>query len=253
MSLPEAIAALDRCFPCAVACTLDGEAPSLIDLETLQVYLTIGHGSVSLPPIPIWALTARPAYHAKRIGALELPVRLVPRDAGAEALAAEIVHHLGAPARERQIAESENPQVLYLDPDARVGYYLSRYLGSCGIATRSVETRPAAQEALGRVPFRVLVADLLHEGPGMKLLRRIDAHHPLLSVVALGQPGGWLAQLSPREMPRCVTCMLPQPVRAESLVTCLRRLLRLPARRRPPIPSGSTAPPRSRVPRAAPP
>ena len=58
-SLPEAIASVDPCFPLAVAGTLEGLAPSLMDIETLLAYLSLGHQSVSLPSIPIWAWLAK--------------------------------------------------------------------------------------------------------------------------------------------------------------------------------------------------
>ena len=58
VALPEAIAVLDRSFPRAVVCTLRGQTPSLMDLETLFAYQVLGHRFITLPQVPIWATAA---------------------------------------------------------------------------------------------------------------------------------------------------------------------------------------------------
>ena len=227
-SLPEAINTLDRCFPRAVACALDGDAPALIDLETLLAYLTIGHDSVSLPSIPIWAATSQPALHSPRIDALELPIHLVSTDIGPEGLAAEVVHQLQSQGWLRRTVAEEALSVLYVSPDPRVGFYLSRYLGARNIPTLSLQTIDEAFVVLEGGAFRVLVADLPDEEPGREFLKRITWRWSDLPLVLLGESRGWLSGLTPRELPEKLFCMLPKPVRAETLETCLKRLLRIP-------------------------
>lgn len=242
-SLPEAINTLDRCFPRAVACSLDCDAPALIDLETLLTYLTIGHDSVSLPPIPIWAATARPALYSTRIDALQLPIQLVAADMGPEGLAAEVVHQLQSQGWLRRPVADDTLSVLYMSPDPRVGFYLSRYLGARNIPTLSLQTIDEAFVVLEGGAFRVLVADLPEEESGRVFLKRVKWRWSELPLVLLGDERGWLTRLTPRELPAKLFCMLPKPVRAETLETCLRRLLRIPTAPTDHLAAGMDAPP----------
>ncbi len=225
-SLPEAIAVIDRSFPRAVACSLDENAPSLIDLETLLTYLTIGHGAVSLPTVPIWGLTATPTTHGPRIEELELPINMVPMESGLEGLAAEVVHYLKHHCWQQVASEVENHAVVYLGPEPRVGFYLSRYLGARGLTTLFIGGADRLLQVLEDVGFQAVVLDVPQAGEGQALLAEIGRRWPALPIVALGEPSGWLAQLSPAALPSGLVCMLPKPVKAETLEACLRRLLR---------------------------
>lgn len=226
-SLPEAVGDLDSHFPRAVACTLEKDSPSLMDLETLLAYLTIGHDSVSLPPVPIWALTSRIAHYAGRIRKLDLPIRLVPVESGIEGLAAEVVHHLRRLGRGQEALNGNPPLVLYLGPDPRVGFYLSRYLESRDIPTLTLEIPREALTVVKTRRLRVLVADLPGERDGVAFLREVAEQSPEMPVVVLGKAEGWLTRLSPRDLPRNLACMLLKPLKAETLEACLRRLLRI--------------------------
>ncbi len=231
-SLPEAIAHLDRFFPRAVACTLEDNAPSLIDLETLLAYLAIGHGSVSLPPIPIWALSPDPASHAPHIENLGIPVHLSPTEVGLEGLAAEVVHWLAREAWTPILLAAGPVQVLYLTADARVGFYLSRYLTSRGLPTAAVDTPAQAIELLAQQPFGALVADLRDEFTGRQFLTDAALRWPSLPVVVHGAGDGWLARVAPADLPRNLVGVLAHPVKAQAVEVTLRRLLRIPPTRR---------------------
>lgn len=231
-SLPEAIALLDRVFPRAVACTLQDDSPSLIDLETLLAYQAIGHGSVSLPPIPIWALSPDPASHAPHIENLEIPVYLSPAEVGLEGLAAEVVSCLAREAWSPMMQAAEPVQVLYLSADARVGFYQSRYLTSRGLPTLAVDTPAKALDLLAEQPFGAMVADLPDEFAGRQLLSDAAARWPSMPIVVHGASEGWLSQLPPSDLPRNLVGVLAHPVKAQAVEATLRRLLRIPPTRR---------------------
>ncbi|MCK4304256.1 MAG: hypothetical protein KAY24_08445 [Candidatus Eisenbacteria sp.] len=226
-SLPEAIAAVDRCFPGEVACTLGAEAPSLMDLETLLTYLSIGHSNVSLPPIPIWAITEQPSQYAARIQDLDLPVRLLPLESGSEGLLAEIVHHLVSQGLLALRPQEELCSVLFVGPAPRAGFYLSRYLGARGIPMQPCETLDTALQVLEQGQFEVIVADLTSEQEALAFLGELRRNAPSLPIVVLAEPDGWLTRISPVDIPTSVSCALAKPVRAETLEVCLRRLLRI--------------------------
>ncbi len=231
-SLPEAIALLDRVFPRAVACTLEGNSPSFMDLETLLAYLAIGHGSVSLPPIPIWALTPDPAAHAPHVENLGIRVHLIPAEMGLEGLAAELVHCLGREAWSPVLLAAGPTQVLYLSADGRVGFYLSRYLTSRGLPTLSVESLGQALELLAEQPFGALVADLRDEFSGRQFLGEAARRWPGVPILVHGEGEGWLARLAPADLPRNLVGLLAHPVSAQAVEASLRRLLRIPPTRR---------------------
>jgi CheY-like chemotaxis protein len=226
-SLPEAIGAVDEGFPRVVACTLGEEAPSLMDLETLLAYLSMGHGSVLLPPIPIWAMTPRAAEHAGTIQELNLPIRLVPLESGVEGLLAEIVHYLRAQGSLVDASPEQAFAVLFLGPDPSAGFYLSRFLGTRGIPTIPCETPRAALRLLAPGAFEALVVDLPHEAGALDFLREVEQRAPGLPVVALVEPAGWIGRLAPPALPPTLSTTLAKPVRAERLEACLRRLLRI--------------------------
>ncbi len=226
-SLPEAIAQLDRLFPRAVACTLERESPSLIDLETLLAYLTIGHGTISLPPIPIWALTSHPRQYAPHIERLDIPVHLVPAEMGYEGLAAEVVHALSGRARYPDLLRTGESHVLYASSDVRVGFYLSRYLTSRGMPTVAIGSTLEAMTLLENQSFHALVAEVLDEVPGRRFLNTMARRKDHLPMLIHGHADGWLARMAPGDLPRNVVGVLSHPVKAQAVESSLRRLLRV--------------------------
>ena len=231
VSLPEAVSVADREFPHAIACTLGSEGPSLIDLETLVAHLMLGHAAVSIPPIPVWALTSRVAYFSEKINRLKLPIQLIPSDTGIEGLAAEVVHFLSRQGLGPELQPMKQKHVLYFGKEFRTGIYLSRYLGTCGIPTHSCEALSEALTTLNREEYQAIVVDLPRKVEGIAFLKMVAGKWPEMPVIALGDPDGWLSEMDPLDLPAGLVCSLPKPTRAEVLSVCLRRLLRLPATR----------------------
>ena len=232
-SLPEAIAAIDRDFPCAVACTLRGRTPPLIDLETVYAYLTLGHGFVSLPPVPIWALTSDPARYATDTEVLGMPVRLVPYDAGVEGLVGDIVGALRPGPGPRSAATrpescAEPLPVLLLLSQVGEATFLARYLGARHMGARVATEVEEAIAWLDRCPFGAVVAEDAGGEPRRRVLwEKVAslASPPPIVLIASGHE--WLRRASPLALPRGVACTLRKPIRAQILEACLRRLLRV--------------------------
>jgi len=235
-ALPEAIAAIDRDFPCAIACTLRGRTPSLMDLETIHAYQTLGHRSISLAPVPVWALAPDPSRHASEIEVLGMPVRLLPYDLGAEGLLREMLRCL-RPEEESvvdplaTIAPSFEPQpVLLLLSHAGEAAYLARYLRARRIDARVAGGPEEAWDSLTRTAFGVLVGEEGAADPRWRgFWTRIRSERADLPIVLIASGEAWLSQVSPLSLPRGLACTLRKPVRAQILEACLRRLLRVRA------------------------
>jgi hypothetical protein len=231
VSLPEAVAAADREFPHAIACTLENTGPSLFDLETLVTHLVLGNDAVSIPPIPVWALSSEVNKYTEAVADLKLPIQVVPITSGVDGLAAEIVHYLSRLGLHHHAAEAKPVNTLYFGKELRTGIYLSRYLDSCGIPTNSVETLTGAFTALEKNQYKTVIIDLPREVEGMAFLKMAHGKWPDVSVIALSKPDGWLSSMAPQDLPKGLRVVLPKPTRAEVLASCLRRILRvLPTR-----------------------
>lgn len=234
-SLPEAIAAIDREFPCAVACTLRGRTPSLMDLETISTYLTLGHGFVSLPQVPIWAYTPDPSRYARETEVLGMPVRLIPFDAGLEGLVQDMLGALrpspaiALPAPARPACAEPLPVLLVL-PNAGEASFLARYLRTRHIGVRVAAGLEDAVGWLGRCPFGAIVAEDSGDDPrGRTLWAAVAQATPAPPVILIASGHGWLRRASPEGLPRGIACTLRKPIRAQILEACLRRLLRIPS------------------------
>jgi hypothetical protein len=233
-SLPEAIAAIDRDFPCAVACTLRGRTPSLMDLETVSAYLTLGHRFVSLPQVPIWALTPDPSRYAHETEVLGMPVRLMPFDAGLEGLVRDMLGALrpAAPAGSSLPARpacAEPLPVLLVLPNAGEASFLARYLRARHIGVRVAAGLEDAVGWLGRCPFGAIVAEDGGDDPrGRALWTAAEQATPAPPIVLIASGHGWLRRAAPEALPRGIACTLRKPIRAQILEACLRRLLRIP-------------------------
>lgn len=230
-ALPEAIAAVERAYPAAIAATLhDSVPPSLMDVETLLAYLKMGNASVALPPIPIWARAHPTPALLSRIEELELPIQIVPVEQGMSALRQEIVQYLQAlpPARPSATGPA---RVLYMGTDARVGRVISRYLRAAGMPTTDVRGALDVLEALESARYQALVADFSGEPAGRALMRALSDYYQDLPVLAIAETGDWLASLPPHRLPRNLITVLAKPVSARLLELCLGRLLRVPVER----------------------
>jgi hypothetical protein len=227
-ALPEAIHALDHHFPSAVACTLHGRTPSLIDLETLLAYQVLGHAFVSLPQTPVWALTRRVTEYAPGIEALRLPIQLVPEETGAEAFADEIAHALRHHATRARAASAGAPEVLLALGRADEGRYLARYLATCGITARTAAGPREALRRLRERPYQVLVSEEFNElRAGGSYWREIEERWRRTPVLLIVADRDRLAHLSPLALPSTTAGALCKPVAAGSLATSLRRLMRI--------------------------
>ncbi len=231
-ALPDAIAAVDRDFPVAVACTLQGRTPSFIDLETLHAYQALGHRVLALSPTPIWALAVNPAIHAPEIDALRMPVHLLPFDLGPEALIDEMMRSLcaGGPAAAARrgsgpegLVRHEIPEALLVLENAAEAAYLARYLLTRGLPARAAQNAAEAQARLCDAPVGVLV---LEDGAttAWRALALQCHGRPILLVAS---DSARMARISPLAMPHAVAGTLSKPIRAQLLEACLRRLLRI--------------------------
>jgi len=230
-SLPEAIAAFDLHFPCAVACTLQGRTPSLMDLETLLAYQSIGHPGLALPPAPVWALASRPEAYAREIEALDLPVRLLPADRGAQACVAEICRTLRPSAWGPGSPPGGEEDVLLALRDAREARLLERYLASAGIGARAAATPRETLRRLRERPARVLVSEAFDERrDGQSYWREIEEGWAGLPVLFIAASAERLGRLSPLALPRGTAGALCRPIPAAGLTAALRRLLRIAER-----------------------
>lgn len=231
-SLPEAIAAIDRDFPCAVACTLRGRTPSLMDLETVSAYLTLGHRFVALPQVPIWAYTPDPSRYVHETEVLGLPVRLMPYDAGLEGLIQDMLGVLRPAAAEPVSVRppcAEPLPVLLVLPNAGEASFLARYLRTRHIGVRVAAGLEDAMGWLGRCPFGAVVAEDGGEDPGHRALwKAAEQATPAPPIVLIASGHGWLRRAAPDALPRGIACTLRKPIRAQLLEACLRRLLRIP-------------------------
>ncbi|MCK4411958.1 MAG: hypothetical protein KAY32_00305 [Candidatus Eisenbacteria sp.] len=232
-ALPEAIAAVDREFPSAVACTLLGKTPSLMDLETLLAYRALGRHFASLPPLPIWALTEHAAELAREIDLLDLPVRLVPLASGAEELVRQVCAALRGERCEqcerRTDHELDSREVLLLLEKPEQARFLARYLAARGIRARVVR---GPDEALGRLRRRgagILVCGdfTLRQGAGSALWGWLERQGHRLPVLLVASDGEWLTHVSPLALPQGIVNVLAQPIQVGALEAALRRLLRL--------------------------
>jgi len=233
-SLPEAIAAIDREFPCAVACTLRGRTPSLMDLETVSAYLTLGHRFVSLPQVPIWAYTPNPSRYADETEVLGLPVRLMPCEAGLEGLIQDMLSALrpkpAAAAVPARPACAEPLPVLLVLSNAGEASFLARYLRARHIGVRVAAGLEDALGWLGRCPFGAVVAEESGDDPrGRALWQAAAQATPAPPIVLIASGHGWLRRAAPESLPRGIACTLRKPIRAQILEACLRRLLRIPS------------------------
>lgn len=227
-ALPEAIAALDRHFPDAVACTLRGRTPSLMDLETMLAYEVIGHPWVSLPQTPIWALTHEPGVYASQIEALQLPIRLAPAGLGLDAFVEEIVHSIRAGASIRRAAIDDSRSVLLALARADEGQHLARYLRAHGISARSAAGPRETLRALRAQPVSVLVSEAFDDlRDGGSYWREIEERWWRLPVLFVASSCEKLARLSPLAFPRGTAGALSRPIPAGNLAASLRRLLRV--------------------------
>lgn len=231
-SLPEAIGALDRHFSLAVACTLHGRTPSLMDLETLLAYQAIGHPGLTLPPTPVWALTPLPAAYAEEIEALDLPVHLCPSELGSEGLVAQMLPLLrrrgsAVPSLWEAGAAPGAIDALLALEGAEEADLLSRYLASRGIRARAVSKPRDAVRVLRRQPVRVLVSEAFDgRRDGQSYWREVEERWQGMPVLFIGTDGERLGRLSPLALPRGTAGALCRPIPAGVLASTLRRLLR---------------------------
>jgi DNA-binding response OmpR family regulator len=230
-ALHEAIAALDRHFPLAIACTLEGEIPSLMDLETLMAYESMGHKFISLPPTPVWALTRADGEYADKVRCLGLPVHLFSPDEGPVALAEEVAQALLLPGRNaRPLRGEDRFDVLLVDPDDEEGICFVRYLQSRGIRCLHVTGPEIARETLGKMQFGVVVTEIFEpRGARAPFLDELAAAACESTVVVVTSANEWLQRVSVASLPRNVACAMGKPVSGQALEVCLRRLLRIAA------------------------
>ncbi|MBD3237143.1 MAG: hypothetical protein GF330_10590 [Candidatus Eisenbacteria bacterium] len=231
-ALHEAIAAVSDDFPRAVVCTLDDEIPSLMDLETLLTYLSMGDESLSLPPIPIWSLSRWPERHAPAIARLGLPVRLLPSAVGSGVLARDVARALGAEAApDRAPArDATTIDVLLVAPNDAQASRFAGYLRSRGLRARSLADPGEALELLARQSVGAVVTELFATRRALlPFLEQIARVAPTSPVIVITADARWLAARPGRDLLPNVVCTLPKPVKATALEACLRRLLRIPA------------------------
>ena len=226
-SLPEAIAAVDRDFPVAVACTLLGHSPSLIDLETLVAYQVLGHPFVTLPPLPVWALTADAGAYAREIEALGLPVHLIPLELGP----GEVLGRMGPMLHEAQVGDltsNRAGEVLLLMERPEEGGYLARYFSARGLDVRVAQDPPEALARLQRRTPAVLVCEdfTLRQEAGSALWGWLDRAGRTPPIILITSDPEWLTHVSLRAIPRNVITILTRPIQARALGAALRRLLR---------------------------
>jgi DNA-binding response OmpR family regulator len=228
-ALPEAVAAIDREFPCAIACTLVGRTPSLMDLETAHAYLALGHRFVSLPPVPVWALTPHAARYASELEVLGLPVHLVPHETGAEGLLGEVLSGLRPGGAAPAVAPAPAPVLLLLG-SAGEAAFLSRYLRARHMDPRVPSGPEEALAWLESSTFGALVAeDLGDDAERGAFWARAEALPSLPPILLVASGQAWLRSAAPAALPRGIACTLRKPIRAHILEACLRRLLRIPA------------------------
>ncbi|MFH1144496.1 MAG: hypothetical protein V1774_08140 [Candidatus Eisenbacteria bacterium] len=228
-ALPEAIAALDREFPAAIACTLTGTSPSLIDLETVVAYQALGHAAVSLSPPPVWALTDDARRYASEIGDLGLAVQLIPREIGREEVVARVMDHVQGAGRPAIPGEGPVPVILFERPAEAA--FLARHLCARGVWARSAETPVIALAALAQRSPALLVCEdyTLRRGAGTELWGWLAGPGRDTRVILIGTDAEWLTHVSPLGLPHNVVCMLSKPIQARALEATLRRLLRIAA------------------------
>lgn len=230
-ALHEAIAAVSPDFPRAVVGTLDGEVPSLMDLETLLTYLAMGNQSLSLPPIPIWALSDHPERFADEIAQLALPIRLLPTSAGVAALTREVARRFCRGDERRNALPAAAPlDVLLVEPDDSQASCFAGYLRSCGLQARSMADPGQALALLERQGVRAIVTELFATRRAvLPFLEQLARLVPEVPVIVITSDPRWLnARPGSRLLPN-VACTLAKPVKAAALEACLRRLLRIPA------------------------
>jgi hypothetical protein len=229
-ALPEAIAAMDRHFPDAVACTLRGHTPSLMDLETILAYEVLGHPWVSMPQTPIWALTLDPGIYPSRIETLQLPIRLAPVGLGLEAFVEEIVRSISSSASFRRTALDDSRPVLLALERVDEGQHLVRYLRAHGISARSAAGPRETLRALRSQPVSVLVSEAFDgRRDGGSYWREVEERWGRLPVLFVASSRERLARLSPLAFPRGTAGALSRPIAAGNLTASLRRLLRVTA------------------------
>ncbi len=226
-SLPEAIASVDREFPRAVACTLTGHGPSLIDLETLAAYQLLGHSFVALSPPPFWALTDRPAKYAPQIESLGLDIELVSAPSGATVLAERMAASFGE-ERLLPVSARDEGALILMEKRAEASY-LARYFGARGLQARAAEGEREALESIRFRPPGMLVCEdfTLRTDEGSALWGWIENRGQPLPVVLVTGDREWIAHASPHAIPRSVISILGRPVSARALEAVMRRLLRV--------------------------
>lgn len=223
-SLPEAIAALDRCYPAAVVCTLNGCTPSLIDLETLFAYQALGHPGLIYPPTPAWALCAQPSDYAAQIEALDLPVSLVPASRGPQGVVDELVQAVALIAT--PLGTSRRIQIGFARYDE--ARRLARYLASRGYACRASGGPTETWHQLRQWPCDVLISDIFSSWrSGGSFWREVEENRSRLPVLLVGRDGAELSGLSPLALPRNLAGAFARPLPIATLEATLRRLLRL--------------------------
>ncbi len=222
--LPDAISVLDKLFPVGVLCDLDAPAPTLMDLETLLAYESLGHQFVRLPTIPIWALSGRGKEFSERLSELGLPITLIDRKGGVEGLVQGML--AGLPLPSGGGLTLEEPVVVADSKDS--GVFLSRYLVSRAIDSTLVVSPGGVLDRLASDGASAFVIGFASLKDSVALAEDLCAQAPRTPVILL-VPSDAPRDALPAELPANVVCVVERPVKAHLIEACLRRLLRLPA------------------------
>jgi len=121
-------------------------------------------------------------------------------------------------------ADKPKLRVLVVDDQKDTARMLCLFIGSAGHEVQTAETKAAALELAGQIPFDVLVADVrLPDGSGYELMSQLRTITPMKGIIFSGLSG---AEEEDRSRAAGFSAFLVKPFDLDRLVETLERVAR---------------------------